>query len=238
MSALTHPSPNFDDRRGASPSFLILHYTGMQSAQAAIARLCDPAAKVSAHYTIDEDGSVYSHVDEANRAWHAGHSHWAGQGDLNTPSIGIEIVNPGHEFGYRKFPDVQIQAVAELSLVIMKRHDIAPEHVLAHSDIAPARKEDPGELFPWKQLADQGIGLWPSDSDESALKGAGIDMDRALQNFGYDPSVKPDQRLIAFQRHFEPEVFETGEIGAITSRTRSRLYALLAGHWLIPKRAV
>lgn len=238
MSNLTHPSPNFDDRRGHSPSYLVLHYTGMQSAQAALVRLCDPIAKVSAHYTIDEDGTIYSHVDENHRAWHAGQSLWAGQGDLNTHSIGIEIVNPGHEFGYRAFPDLQIQAVAELSSAIMKRHDIAPEHVLAHSDIAPARKEDPGELFPWKNMADQGIGLWPSPSDEDTIKAINLDIDRALQDFGYDPAATPGQRLIAFQRHFEPEVFATAEIGKITSRTHARLYALLAGHWLIPKRAV
>lgn len=236
MSDLTHPSPNFDARRGdIEPSVIILHYTGMKSAAEAIVRLMDPASKVSAHYTVDEDGKVYSHVEEGMRAWHAGQSFWRGLGDINSHSIGIEIVNPGHEFGYQRFPEKQIRAVSELCLDILKRFDLPPESVLGHSDIAPARKEDPGELFPWKMLAEQGVGIWPSPSDEDMVRGAGIDTDRALIDAGYDPKASPHQRLLAFQRHFEPEAFGEGDEGNISGRTRARLYAWLAGHWLIPR---
>jgi N-acetylmuramoyl-L-alanine amidase len=239
MSVLSHPSPNFDERRdGAAPSFIILHYTGMKSAKDALARLCDPVAKVSAHYTVDEDGTIYSHVKECARAWHAGQSYWRGITDMNSHSLGIEIVNPGHEWGYRAFPEAQIQVVADLCREIMVRHGIAPENILAHSDIAPSRKEDPGELFPWKMLAEEGVGIWPSDSDEDIIKSAGLDIDRALIDFGYDPASTPDHRLIAFQRHYQPEAFASGSKGQASGATRGRLYGLLAGHWLIPKRGV
>ena len=147
------PSPNHDDRGGAAIDMLVLHYTGMKTAEAALERLCDPAAKVSAHYTIDEDGTVYAHVPEARRAWHAGVSFWAGATDINSRSIGIELVNPGHEFGYRDFPDAQIAALITLCHGILLRHPIPSARVLGHSDVAPARKEDPGELFPWERLA-------------------------------------------------------------------------------------
>ncbi len=147
MRLIQRPSPNHDERT-APVDMLVLHYTGMASGQAALDRLCDPAAKVSAHYTIDEDGTVYAHVAEARRAWHAGLSHWAGVDNVNARSIGIELVNPGHEYGYRAFPDAQIAALIELGRDILAHHAIAPSHVLGHSDVAPARKEDPGELFP------------------------------------------------------------------------------------------
>src|SRR5262249_2793887 len=143
---------------------LVMHYTGMETGAAALARLVDPASRVSSHYTVDEDGMIYHHVPEDCRAWHAGKSYWAGAPDINAPSIGIEIVNPGHEFGSRSFPDAQIEAVIALSLDIFTRHAIPPERVLGHSDVAPARKQDPGELFPWKTLATAGIGLWPNGS--------------------------------------------------------------------------
>lgn len=235
MSVLSHPSPNFDARRGgAAPAFILLHYTGMIDAAAALARLCDPASQVSAHYTVDEDGALYTHVSEDKRAWHAGQSFWRGLDDLNSRSIGVEIVNPGHENGYRTFPEKQIQAVAELCRGILKRFDLGPESVLAHSDVAPARKQDPGELFPWKALAGQGVGVWPCEADEDRVKGAGLDVDRALIDFGYDPHADATDRLLAFQRHYEPEAF-AGTPGEITARTRGRLYGLLAGHWLIPQ---
>src|SRR6185295_12446838 len=148
------PSPNFDMRSRDVPiDILLLHYTGMESAAAAVARLCHPAAKVSAHYTVDEDGTVYAHVPEEHRAWHAGQSYWAGARDINGRSIGIEIVNPGHEFGYRPFTEQQIGAVIHLSKEILARHSIPAQRVLGHSDVAPARKIDPGELFPWGGLA-------------------------------------------------------------------------------------
>lgn len=232
---LTHPSPNYDERRdGAKPSFIILHYTGMKTAADALARLCDPAAKVSAHYTVDEDGTVYSHVAERARAWHAGQSYWRGVTDMNSHSIGIEIVNPGHEWGYRPYPDGQIQAVSDLCLGVMARHGIPPENVLAHSDIAPARKQDPGELFPWEMLAEQGVGVWPLQKDGDEIP----DVDAGLLEYGYDSALSPPERLTAFQRHYVPEVFAPDRSGQITPETTMRLAALLAGQWLLPKRGV
>ena len=155
------PSPNFDQRVGVKqPDILLLHYTGMQSCEAAVTRLTDPEARVSSHYTIDEDGTVYVHVAEDKRAWHAGISSWRGQSDINSRSIGIEIVNPGHEFGYRAFPEAQIEAVIALSQKVVAQHEIPARNVIAHSDVAPGRKTDPGELFPWRRLAEAGVGVW------------------------------------------------------------------------------
>ena len=198
MKKVDMPSPNFDTRGDAPIDMLVLHYTGMKSAKEALDRLCDPAAKVSAHYTIDEDGTVYVHVPEARRAWHAGAAHWAGASDINARSIGIELVNPGHEFGYREFPDTQIAALTTLCHSILMRHPIPSWRVLGHSDVAPARKEDPGELFPWQQLAKAGVGLWPQAV--SSELGA-----EALARYGYDPDAPQDKVIIAFQRHFRPK---------------------------------
>jgi N-acetylmuramoyl-L-alanine amidase len=199
MRLMDRPSPNHDARPGdAAIDMLVLHYTGMASAEAALDRLCDPAAKVSAHYTIGEDGTVYVHVPEARRAWHAGVGHWAGASDINARSIGIELVNPGHEFGYREFAADQIAALTTLCHSILMRHPIPSWRVLGHSDVAPARKEDPGELFPWAQLAKAGIGLWPQ-AVTSDLKA------EALARFGYDPNAPQDKAVTAFQRHFRPK---------------------------------
>jgi N-acetylmuramoyl-L-alanine amidase len=209
------PSPNHDARPDdAAIDMLVLHYTGMKTGQEALARLCDPAAKVSAHYTVDRDGRVYAHVPEARRAWHAGVSYWAGERNVNARSIGIEIVNPGHEFGYIPFAEPQIAALVELSQGIVARHPIPPACVVAHSDIAPARKEDPGELFPWKRLAENGVGLWPSISSPLCRT---VDARNAhwvgdgagdLARFGYglppDVDVPVDKVITAFQRHFRP----------------------------------
>lgn len=194
---IERPSPNHDDRGGAPIDMLVLHYTGMTSGAAALERLCDAQARVSAHYTIDEDGTVYRHVPEDRRAWHAGVSHWAGVSNVNARSIGIELVNPGHEYGYRAFPDVQVAALVRLSQGIVMRHPIATSQVLAHSDVAPARKEDPGELFPWEKLAAAGIGLWPQGS-------AGEVGPEGLVRYGYDPDAPQDKVITAFQRHFRP----------------------------------
>ena len=177
---------------------LVLHYTGMVSAQAALARLCDSEAKVSAHYTVDEDGTVYALVPEDRRAWHAGLSFWAGIRDVNAHSIGIELVNPGHEFGYRPFPAAQIAALKDLTQGILQRHAIPAWNVVGHSDVAPARKDDPGELFPWEALAQDGIGLWPTASASTV----GAD---ALLWLGYDPEASQEKRIVAFQRHFRPK---------------------------------
>ena len=153
MDLIPAPSPNFDARK-APPDMIVLHYTGMRGGEAALARLRDPAAKVSAHYLVEEDGRVFSLVAEERRAWHAGKSFWRGEKDINSVSIGVEIVNPGHEFGYRPFPDAQIAAVIELLGEVRGRWDVADARILGHSDVAPGRKQDPGELFPWKRLAE------------------------------------------------------------------------------------
>ncbi|HET9629299.1 MAG TPA: N-acetylmuramoyl-L-alanine amidase, partial [Novosphingobium sp.] len=148
----SQPSPNHDER--ALPvSMLVLHYTGMPTGEEALARLCDPRAKVSAHYFIDEDGTVTQLVEEERRAWHAGRSYWRGVTDVNSASIGIELVNPGHEWGYREFTRAQMEALCPLAADIIKRHDIPRANVVGHSDIAPSRKQDPGELFDWPLLA-------------------------------------------------------------------------------------
>jgi N-acetylmuramoyl-L-alanine amidase len=184
---------------------LVLHYTGMRSAEAALSRLCDPAAKVSAHYTIDRDGVVYAHVAEGRRAWHAGVSYWAGATDINARSIGIEIVNPGHEFGYVPFAEAQIESVIALSKEIVARHKISARRVVGHSDIAPARKEDPGELFPWKRLAAMDVGAWPMLPPQEQG-----DWKEGLVRFGYglppQADVPVEKVVMAFQRHFRPKL--------------------------------
>jgi N-acetylmuramoyl-L-alanine amidase len=212
-------SPNFDERPAGQPiDILMLHYTGMPSAEASLARLCDPAAKVSAHYLVEEDGTVWQLVDEAHRAWHAGLGYWAGATDINARSIGIELQNPGHEFGYRPFPDAQMRALIGLAQGILARHPIPPARVLGHSDTAPTRKEDPGELFDWQRLARKGIGLWP---DEGAASGGS--WQALMAQYGYDLR-DPEAALRAFRRHFEPEALEKPASDE-TNRRISRLIA-------------
>lgn len=205
-------SPNFNARRKGGVSHLILHYTGMQSAAGAIARLRDPAAEVSAHYIVEENGRTTQLVDERERAWHAGQSFWAGEDDINSTSIGIEIVNPGHEFGYVPFPKKQIKAVIKLCRGILTRNPGIPAfNVLAHSDIAPARKMDPGELFPWRELATEGVGIYPpTQMNIDPLPFNIIQVVDRLGAYGYDTSQMPDVIITAFQRHFRPENI-TGE---------------------------
>jgi N-acetylmuramoyl-L-alanine amidase len=200
------PSPNHDERP-APPDILLMHYTGMETADAAIARLTSAEAKVSAHYTVCRDGAVFRHVPEERRAWHAGVSWWHGERNVNARSIGIEIVNPGHEFGYIPFTDEQMAAVIELSHGILSRHAIPPERVIGHSDVAPSRKEDPGELFPWQHLAANGIGVWPKTAKVSGT-GPFDDAHVAanLKRYGYgvapDMDVPLAKVITAFQRHF------------------------------------
>ena len=182
---------------GAPIDMLVLHYTGMASAEAALARLCDPAAKVSAHYTIDETGAVFAMVPEDRRAWHAGVSYWAGETNVNARSIGIELVHPGHDLGYRAFAPAQIRSLIALGREILARHPIPARRVLGHSDVAPARKIDPGELFPWEELAEAGIGLWPESRDSRFTV-------QALAEYGYDPHASRMKLILAFQRHFRP----------------------------------
>ena len=188
------PSPNQDDRPCAI-DMLVLHYTGMKSCAEAVARLSDPVAHVSSHYVVDEDGSVLRLVPEARRAFHAGVSYWRGRRTLNDPSIGIEVVNPGHEWGYRPFPAVQMATVQALCLGILERHAIPPQNVVAHSDIAPSRKQDPGELFDWAGLAAAGVGLWPGPDGAPAA-----DLRAALVGIGYEGDDTDSVR--AFQRRF------------------------------------
>jgi N-acetylmuramoyl-L-alanine amidase len=215
MRRVDRPSPNQDDRGDVAVDMLVLHYTGMPTAEAALERLCDPQAKVSAHYTIDEDGTVYAHVPEARRAWHAGVALWAGAANINARSIGIELVNPGHDFGYRPFTEDQLQALITLCHGILLRHPIPSVRVLGHSDVAPARKDDPGELFPWKRLADAGIGYWPASRDSLLTA-------EALWRFGYDPGTVQDKVITAFQRHYRPH-----KIDGVWDRECARLLASL-----------
>ena len=233
------PSPNFDARR-ALPDMLVLHYTGMKSAKAAVARLRDPEARVSAHYVVDEDGAILRLVAEERRAWHAGQGGWQGETDCNAASIGIEIVNPGHEFGYRDFPEVQIDAVISLVSDIRTRWTIPDARIIGHSDLAPERKQDPGERFPWKRLASVGHGLWfePAAERTAALgvplavgdEGLGVVVLRAgLHRLGYalTPGGDYDEatRLTveAFQRHWRP-----GRVDGIADgETRATLMGVL-----------
>jgi N-acetylmuramoyl-L-alanine amidase len=225
MSIVALPSPNYN-HRNAPIDMLLLHYTGMQSAQAALDRLCDPAAKVSAHYVVDEDGTTYQLVEEEFRAWHAGAAYWARTKDINAQAIGIEIVNPGHEFGYRAFPLRQMESVRTLAKEIMGRHNIAPSRVLGHSDVAPLRKEDPGELFDWRYLAENGVGLWPqlkscawSDAEFLLKLGAyGYDLEGPQ---GTEPAKARHAAVLAFSRHFRPT--------RLTSVPDPELKALLNG---------
>jgi N-acetylmuramoyl-L-alanine amidase len=202
------PSPNHEPRRSGPTDILLLHYTGMRNGQAALERLSDPAARVSAHYLIEEDGTVFRLVGEDRRAFHAGESFWAGETDINSRSIGIELVNPGHEFGYRAFPAPQLDALIELGLGILNRHPIPAWRVLGHCDVAPARKEDPGELFDWARLASAGIGLWPKACAPSAVPER-PELARRLAQFGYGIAEDPSPAalsvvLTALQRHFRP----------------------------------
>lgn len=231
MEMRDRPSPNFDDRPGAGTAdMLILHYTGMKTAQEALDRLCDPAAKVSAHYLIDEDGTVWRLVDEAKRAWHAGVSSWRGRSDINAASIGIELVNPGREFGYRPFPKAQMAVLTELARAILTRHRILARQVLGHSDVAPLRKQDPGEFFDWASLGKAGIGLWPDFAQAASAPATTRALQEALARIGYAcpaSGVLDDETkavVTAFQRHFRAERCdgvpdaETGRRIAILSR--------------------
>jgi N-acetylmuramoyl-L-alanine amidase len=197
------PSPNFGARpTGTRIDLVVLHYTGMKSAKDALDRLCDPEAEVSAHYLIDENGKVYRLVQETDRAWHAGASYWQGATNINDRSIGIEIVNPGHEFGYRPFPEMQMTSVEVLLADILARYDIPPDRVVGHSDIAPERKQDPGELFDWKRLADKDLSVWPPEAAELP---ADEEIITLLQAIGYDPDASLEAKLTAFQRRFVPD---------------------------------
>ena len=245
MRIVERPSPNHNARPGGRPpDMLVLHYTGMPTAAEALNRLCDPAAQVSAHYTVDEDGTVFAHVPEDRRAWHAGIACWQGETDVNGVSIGIEIVNPGHEFGYRPFPESQMLAVQALSKSIVDRYRIRPLRVVGHSDVAPERKTDPGELFDWPMLAAAGVGYWPDAEAVRIRLGPEREADRGsigrnLERIGYRwPAVQgragaTDARgraavLAAFQRHFRPASV-TGDADPQTAALAAVVAAAAAG---------
>ncbi|MBS0477588.1 MAG: N-acetylmuramoyl-L-alanine amidase [Proteobacteria bacterium] len=226
MSELIHretPSPNWGERL-LPVSMVVLHYTGMRNAAEALERLTDPdaAIRVSAHYCIEEDGTVHALVDEDKRAWHAGRSYWRGQTDINSASVGIELVNPGHEFGYRPFPDAQMEALLPLLAEIVRRWDIPRANVVGHSDVAPARKDDPGELFDWDLLAAHRLALprprvrmpGPYENDGAFFL--------ALERFGYDIS-EPEASMRAFQRRWRPHIID----GKVDGECSAMLFALL-----------
>jgi N-acetylmuramoyl-L-alanine amidase len=220
---LDRPSPNFDERK-LPISMIVLHYTGMVDAASALDRLTDPASKVSSHYLIAEDGQIYRLVSETKRAWHAGRAHWRGIDDVNSASIGIELVNPGHENGYRPFSEAQMEALIPLMAKIVGRYSITRGNIVGHSDVAPARKDDPGELFDWERLARLRLALPrptkhltdPLWSDASFLL--------ALERFGYE-LVDTEAAVRAFQRRFRPDIID----GVIDGHCRAILLSLLTG---------
>ena len=221
MKFVEAASPNHNERR-LPITMIVLHYTGMETGAAALARLRDPAAEVSAHYMVEEDGTVMRLVDEDRRAWHAGRSHWRGITDVNSASIGIEIVNPGHEFGYRPFPAEQVGAVVRLVAEIKDRHEITRGNIVGHSDIAPARKRDPGELFPWHELARRRLALPRPTKNLLDPQWSEAGFCLALERFGYDVDDRM-AAIMAFQRRFRPELID----GEIDAECRMILLALL-----------
>jgi N-acetylmuramoyl-L-alanine amidase len=209
-------SPNFNDRL-LPISMVVLHYTGMRTAGEALARLCDPSSQVSAHYLIDEDGTVTCMVPEEKRSWHAGKSYWRGESDINSASIGIELVNPGHEFGYRPFPEPQMDALLPLLADMMDRHDIPRANVVGHSDVAPARKTDPGEYFDWRRLGQLGLALEIPKAKMNLFYDNPGAFYLGLERFGYD-IIDGRAAVAAFQRRWRPEIVDgeiDGEIGGI-----------------------
>jgi N-acetylmuramoyl-L-alanine amidase len=236
--AEVRPSPNHGERKGFIPDMVVLHYTGMLNGQEAVNYLCSAASRASAHYVVLEDGAVVQLVAESRRAWHAGTSAWAGETDINSCSIGIEIANPGHDNGYPDFPRRQIAAVTALCRSIFPRYRIPPERVLAHSDVAPSRKRDPGEKFPWRTLHRSGIGLWVKPAPIVAgpiyvlgeSNPAIAELQEMLSRYGYavTPSGHLDSStrdaIAAFQRHFRPEKVD----GVFDASTIETLRALLA----------
>jgi N-acetylmuramoyl-L-alanine amidase len=232
------PSPNLGERKdGRRPDILLLHYTGMRDAASAIQWLCNPLSQVSCHYVVLEDGRIFQLVPESARAWHAGVSAWQGETDVNSSSIGIEVVNRGHDFDYPDFPGVQVEAVTALCRDILSRHAIRPDHVLAHSDVAPRRKADPGEKFPWGRLHAGGVGHWVEPAPLSAGRRFGPGEEgqpvRALQAmlamYGYELELtgvydeQTEAVVRAFQRHFRPTLVD----GVADASTLATLHALI-----------
>jgi len=226
VTAIDRPSPNHGPRRaGAAVDILLLHYTDMARVADAIDRLCDPAAQVSAHYVVGEDGTVWRLVAESRRAWHAGVSWWAGEADINSRSIGIEVANTGHSHGYRPFPEAQMAALESLCRGILSRHAIPPHRVLGHSDVSPGRKIDPGHLFDWRRLAGTGVGLWPEVLAPATLSGAAAVA--ALATIGYrtegdDPAAPVNRAALgAFRRHWCPGALQRPEIQPVAGMLKA-----------------
>lgn len=235
-----HPSPNHGERRGGvSPDMLILHYTGMQDSETALRRLCEESSEVSSHYLVFEDGRIAQLVPESRRAWHAGEASWENVTDINSRSIGIEICNPGHDYGYPSFPKKQIKSVIALCKDIVRRQKIRADRVLAHSDIAPGRKQDPGEKFPWDELHRHGVGHWVKpekiggdagfrDGDHNEEIAA---VQKQFRDYGYKvvPTGTFDETtkniVLAFQRHFRPKRID-GVLDASTRATLNKLFAI------------
>ena len=234
-----HPSCNCGDRaKGFRPDMIVLHYTGMEAADQAVRWLADPRSKVSSHYVVDEKGHITQLVEECQRAWHAGASHWAGETDINSCSIGIEIQNPGHEHGYPDFPPAQMQAIADLCRDIAQRWKIPPERVLAHSDVAPGRKIDPGEKFDWAFLGKHGVGRWIEPAplkhdarildDDAGARAEALELLRAY-GYGIDDPGRDNwfwHLIRTFQMHFRPARAD-GRLDAGTLDTLRRLVATL-----------
>ncbi len=235
-----HPSPNWDNREGIVPELLVLHYTGMPTQAEALDRMCDPTSSVSAHYLVSQRGRIYQLVEEKHRAWHAGVSAWRGHRNINHRSIGIELTNPGHEHGYQRFPRAQIDALISLLQAILKRWPIPARNIVGHADIAPDRKEDPGEYFPWERLAKAGIGLWPKEDAAPntpktilftpGMQGENVaQLQQRLHTYGYALPVdgiygaRTQDVVRAFARHFAPHRLD----GAWDSVMEARLASLL-----------
>ena len=225
------PSPNFNERNSAVLlDYIVVHYTGMESG-AWVKAVCDQSTELSAHFLVKDDGQIVQLIDESKRAWHAGKSYWRGIADMNSASIGIELTNPGHPYGYQPFPSTQIKALKELLRDIIRRHKLdAAQALLAHSDIAPTRKEDPGELFPWQELAQEGLGLWPKPRAEDYGAFNDRDVAELLRAIGYEcPLEQAADSLLraalrAFQRRYRPQNLT----GIADAETVARLRALNA----------
>jgi N-acetylmuramoyl-L-alanine amidase len=211
------PSPNFEPRpQGVPLDMIVLHYTDMLNAEEALERLCDPQAKVSAHFLISKEGELYQLVDPKHRAWHAGVSSWEGQGDINSRSIGVELDNLGHTFGPEPFSKVQMKTLLALLEELTQTYGIQPHRIVGHSDVAPGRKKDPGEWFPWHVLAEKGFGFWPQEKMASqhisvVPKMSIEEMQQAFSDIGYECAKtgvwdeESQAVCLAFQRHFTPQ---------------------------------